>query len=131
MMSAVKKQALQGLSILCIDNYIDSLELLRLMLQLEGAEVVTATSGEEALFAMKKTPVDVLISDLLMPNENGIELLQKIRTAGYRGPAIALTGLRHDTVQLGAISQGFIAYLVKPVEPERLIKTIADVAWPN
>jgi CheY-like chemotaxis protein len=125
-MSAVKKQTLRGLSILCIDNYIDSLEFLRLILQLEGAEVFTATSGDEALFVMKKSPVDVVISDLLMPNENGIELLGKLRAAGYRGPAIALTGLRDDTVHLGAITQGFTAYLVKPVDHERLIKTIEE-----
>jgi CheY-like chemotaxis protein len=127
MMSAVKKQSLSGLSILCIDNYIDSLELLRLTLQLEGADVVAASSGDEALFNLKKTPVDVVISDILMPHENGIDLLQKIRAAGFHGPAIALTGLRHDTVQLGAITQGFAAYLVKPVEPERLIKTIEEL----
>ena len=123
-MSAVKKQTLRGLNILCIDNYIDSLEVLRLTLQLEGAEVFTAVSSDQALFLLKKSPVDVVVSDLIMPDENGIEVLQKLRSAGFRGPAIALTGVRDDIVQLGALTQGFTAYLVKPVEPERLIKTI-------
>jgi CheY-like chemotaxis protein len=123
-MKVTDSSPLKGLSILCIDNHIDSLEVLRLTLQLEGAQVHTATSADGAIFALKKSPVDVVISDLLMPDENGIEVLRKIRVAGYFGPAIALTGVRDDIVQLGALRQGFTAYLRKPVEPEHLIATI-------
>jgi DNA-binding response OmpR family regulator len=122
--SQMSKSILSGVSVLCIDNYIDSLEVLRLTLQLEGATVYTATSSDEALFHLKRSPVDIVISDLLMPNENGIEVLQKLRAAGFNGPAVALTCLRDGTVEAGALIQGFSVYLNKPVEIDELIAGI-------
>ena len=123
-MSELTSSKLQGVSVLCIENYIDSLELLRLTLQLEGAEAFAATSSAEALFVMKKSRVDVIVSDLLMPEDNGIELLQKIRATGYEGPAIALTGVSDERVQKNAMDLGFCAYLIKPVDADELVATI-------
>ena len=75
--------AFSGISILCIDNHIDSLEILRVTLQLEGANVLTATSAREALFSLKQSGVDVVLCDLRMPDENGVETLHKLRAAGF------------------------------------------------
>ncbi len=119
---------LAGVSVLCIDNYIDALEILRVSLEIDGAKVETAASGDEALFVWKQSAIDVVVCDLLMPNENGIEVLQKLRRAGFGGPAIALSGVVDKTVQQSALSNGFLKYLVKPVDNQDLVETIATSA---
>ncbi len=121
------KPVLSGLSILCIDNYIESLEILRVTLQLEGANVVTASTSNEALFVLKQTPIDAVLCDLLMPEENGIALLHKLRAAGFQGPALAITGVSDPKVEASARSQGFSAYLVKPIEIDHLVSTISSL----
>jgi two-component system, OmpR family, response regulator len=119
--------AFSGISILCIDNHIDSLEILRVTLQLEGANVLTATSAREALFSLKQSSVDVVLCDLRMPDENGVETLHKLRAAGFEGPAIALTAIRNAEVEAEVLKQGFAAYLTKPVEIDELVAAIADL----
>jgi len=119
--------AFGGISILCVDNHIDSLEILRVTLQLEGANVLTATSAREALFSLKQSGVDVVLCDLRMPDENGVETLHKLRAAGFEGPAIALTAIRNAEVEAEVLKQGFAAYLTKPVEIDELVAAIADL----
>ena len=116
-----------GLSILCIDNHIDSLEVLRVTFQLEGANVQIAASSREALFALKQGPIEVVLCDLRMPDENGVAILHKLRAAGFEGPAIALTAIKNAEVEAEVMKQGFSAYLTKPVEIEQLVAAIADL----
>src|SRR5438094_8560159 len=99
MKESTRSPAFGGVSILCIDNHIDSLEMLRVTLQLEGATVLTAASSREALFTLKNSPVDVVLCDLRMPDENGAEVLHKLRGAGIEGPEIALTAAQSAEVE--------------------------------
>src|SRR5437763_476046 len=99
MKESTRSPAFGGISILCIDNHIDSLEMLRVTLQLEGATVLTAASSREALFTLKQSSVDVVLCDLRMPDENGVEVLHKLRAAGFEGPAIALTAIKNSDVE--------------------------------
>jgi CheY-like chemotaxis protein len=125
--STPAKSRFGGLSILCIDNHIDSLEVLRVTLQLEGANVLTAASSRDALFALKQTPIEVVLCDLMMPDENGVAILHKLRAAGFEGPAIALTAIKNEQVEAEVLKQGFAAYLTKPVEMEKLVAAIEDL----
>ena len=127
MKESTRSPAFGGVSILCIDNHIDSLEMLRVTLQLEGATVLTAASSREALFTLKNSPVDVVLCDLRMPDENGVEVLHKLRAAGFEGPAIALTAIKNSEVEAEVLKQGFAAYLTKPVEVDELVAAIADL----
>jgi CheY-like chemotaxis protein len=125
--STSTKPRFGGLSLLCIDNHIDALEMLRVTLQLEGAAVHIAASSREALYQLKQNPVDVVLCDILMPDENGIAVLHKLRAAGFEGPAIALTALTNPEVEADALKHGFCAYLTKPVEMDQLVGVIADL----
>src|SRR5262245_1985764 len=125
--STSAKPRFGGLSLLCIDNHIDSLEMLRVTLQLEGANVHIAASSRAALFALKQHPVDVDLCDIFMPDENGIAVLHKLRAAGFEGPAIALTALKNPEVEADALKHGFCGYLTKPVEMDQLVAAIADL----
>ena len=101
--------------------------MLRVTLQLEGAKVHTAASSREALFALKQSPVDVVLCDLRMPDENGVEALHKLRAAGFEGPAIALTAIKNSSIESEVLKQGFAAYLRKPVEVDELVAAIAEL----
>jgi len=101
--------------------------MLRVTLQLEGAAVHIAASSREALYKLKQNPIDVVLCDILMPDENGIAVLHKLRAAGFEGPAIALTALKNPEVEADALKHGFCAYLTKPVEMDQLVSVIADL----
>lgn len=124
---------LAGLRILAVDNEIDTLELLRLMLENYGAEVLIATSASEALAALTTNPnqYDLLLSDIGMPCEDGYFLIQQVRELdakiGGQIPAIALTAYASEQDQLEAIEAGFQAHIAKPVEPLQLATLIANL----
>jgi CheY-like chemotaxis protein len=120
--------SLSDVSILCIDNHIDSLELLKLVLELEGAQVFTAISMEDALRVLGTRRPDILISDLAMPNGDGISLLESIRSRKSEVKAIALTGISDSKVRQRALDAGFDDYLVKPVDDHVLIETVSGLA---
>src|SRR5262249_29388255 len=84
--------SLDGVHVLLVDADADSLKLAAVALQLYGARVTTALSGEEALKVMAAEPPDVLVSDLGMPGLDGLQLMREIRSrTGGNLPALALT----------------------------------------
>ncbi len=88
----------------------------------DGADVLTASDGAEALTALSDHPVDVIVLDMLMPNMNGVEFLQR-RAADARIrdiPVIVFTGT-FGTEHLGF---GVEANVHKPCSPEELIATL-------
>src|SRR6266403_2219267 len=109
---------LKDVSILCVDNYIDSLELLKLSLELHGARVYAAVSAEEAVRVFVRHRPSILIADLALPEANGISLLKGIRTVVPEMPAIALTGFSADDVRNQTLKAGFDLHFVKPVDED-------------
>src|SRR4051812_28069542 len=97
---------LSNVFILCVENYSDSLELLRLSLELQGAKVHAAISAEKALQIVATQPIDLLISDLALPQADGIALVKALRTQSSI-PAIALTGISDAEVREKALAAGF------------------------
>jgi CheY-like chemotaxis protein len=118
---------LSGYSILCVDNYVESLELLKFVFEAEGAKVFTAVSSEDALRIASAEKLDLMIADIRIPDDNGIVLLNKIRSLGIRLPAIAITGVSDANVRDLAISAGFLEYLVKPVDEAVLSQAVLGV----
>jgi PAS domain S-box-containing protein len=124
---------LKGLRLLVVDDEADMRELLALVLQQEGAVVMTAASSEEGLRILQEQPVDILISDIAMPAEDGYILLSKWREIErdqqkHPVPAIALTAYAREEDLQFASEAGFEIHLSKPVEPENLIAAIISVA---
>jgi two-component system CheB/CheR fusion protein len=121
--------SLQGLRILLVDDAVDALETFALLLQLEGAQVATATSGQQALERAAAQPLDLLISDIGMPVMDGYMLIGELRrspgTAALK--AIALTGYGTPQDQQRALEAGFDACLGKPLEMPRLKAAIEQL----
>ncbi len=123
---------LDGLEILVVDDEHDTRELLRTSLVECGAHVTVAGSVNEAFAAFATSVPDVLISDIGMPEDDGYELIRRLRALPLEGggkvPAIALTAYARVEDRLKALRAGFQMHVPKPVELAELVTVVASVA---
>lgn len=127
--------ALLGVRILLVSHDAVARDAARAALQiLGGATVSAAASAREALALVESQPPHVLVTDLVMPHEDGRWLLERIRALpperGGVMPVIALTGAGSADPapdREAAPGQGFQARLARPVEPDVLCATVARV----
>jgi signal transduction histidine kinase/BarA-like signal transduction histidine kinase len=121
---------LAGVRILLVDDEADARELGSTILQLHGAEVLTASSAAEAMQRLAEHEIDLLLSDIGMPIEDGRSLVRRALARQPSLKAIALSAYARREDEERAIEAGFSRYLTKPVDPERLIDTVLRVARP-
>ncbi len=123
---------LRGISVLVVDDDEAALEFARSSLEQFGAVVATAHSAEEARERLRRDPPDVLLSDLRMPDEDGLQFIRAVRQLdaerGRRTPAAALTALARTTDRQQALEAGFEVHLAKPVDPLELAATVEQLA---
>ncbi len=79
-----------------------------------GAVVTTANDGLEGLARLKEDDFDIIVSDIAMPNMNGLEFLRAARNINFNKPFIFLTGYSGPEFEKEAIAFGIFAYLGKP-----------------
>jgi CheY-like chemotaxis protein len=127
---AESPQILAGLSVLLVDDDPDSLALARSSLERYGARVTTASSGAEARDRLRRQRPDVLVSDLRMPDEDGLQLIRQIRRteSSARLPAAALTALVRSDDRRDALDAGYQIHVAKPVDPYELAATVEWLA---
>jgi CheY-like chemotaxis protein len=121
--------------VLLVDDDEDTLEVITAALIGSKARVTAVSSAGAALDAIRVSPPDVLVSDIAMPNEDGYELIQKIKALGFDAsktiPAVAITAYAKEEDRHRAFSSGFQGYLSKPVEPAELILAVAQAVGRN
>ena len=119
---------LSGLEILVVDDDADMREFLPFMLEQYGASVTVAASAIEALTALSQSQLNLIISDIGMPEMDGYMLMRQVRSLepeqGGTIPAIALTAYAGEMDYQQAIAVGFQLHISKPVDPEELVKAI-------
>ena len=122
---------LRSTRVLVVDDDPDILEMLRVVLQLEGAQVRVAPTAVQALALLQEFHPDVLVSDLMMPVRDGFWLIRKIRSLepkeGGATPAIALTGFGREHGPGETTAAGFQVHLTKPVTPDTLTSAVRSV----
>jgi CheY-like chemotaxis protein len=121
---------LQGVRVLVVDDHEDTLELERMVLSSEGADVRTARSVAEALTVLSDFPADVAVTDISMPERAGFEMLRQLRlVAGRTGktPAIVTTAHAEEVMRAAAAEAGFALFVAKPAEPSALVRGILNV----
>jgi signal transduction histidine kinase/ActR/RegA family two-component response regulator len=122
---------LRGLKILVVDDEEDTRDFLRAALGGCGAEVLTAATAREAARLAAGSRPDVLISDIGMPDEDGFELIRRVRElpaeSGGGVPAIALTAYARTEDRLRVLRSGYQMHLAKPVELAELIAVVASL----
>ena len=120
-------QQLEGLRVLAVEDQRDMLEFLRRLLEEQGAEVITASSGAAALKLLRsvESHVDVLVCDIGMPIMDGYQLLHAVRTelklAPDMLPAVAVTAYARDEDRKRTLAAGFQAHLTKPYQVTQLV----------
>ena len=112
--------------ILLVDDTRTILEVLKVHLMGRGHEFVTAADGRQALNAAVRTRPDLIISDVMMPHMNGLELCRELkRTRGLEStPFILISSQWTNEKRMEALQLGAVACLDKPVEAEWLCKVV-------
>jgi PAS domain S-box-containing protein len=122
---------LDGVRVLAVDDDEESRRLVKAILGDCGAEVTVASSADAALDTLRTTFVDVLVSDIGMPDADGYDLIRRLREAeqahGGHIPAIALTAYAGDDDRARALAAGYQDYVTKPVGPDELVGVVARV----
>jgi signal transduction histidine kinase/CheY-like chemotaxis protein len=120
---------LDGVHVLLVEDDDDSRKLLGTMLKRYGARVTSTKSAAEALAVFEGELPDVLLSDIGMPDQDGYELMRKLRALpperGGNTPAIALTGYASRKDRDRALNSGYQQHMAKPIEQVDMIKAIA------
>ncbi|CAN7675792.1 response regulator [Trinickia sp. LjRoot230] len=122
---------LEQMTIVVVDDDLSSRESLSMMLEMEGACVVTAHDAEEGVDAVLRTKPDAVICDIDLPGMDGFYLIQRLRDdeiCSNRAPAVAvaITGHTDDAYRLRSIGEGFQHFMMKPAHPQRLVALLAD-----
>lgn len=119
-------------SILAVDDSPSMRQLVALTLKRAGHEVHLAEDGVDALQVAEGTEVDVVITDVHMPNMNGIELIGELRKRGnYRyKPILVLTTESATDMKQRGKAAGATGWIVKPFNPEALLRVLDRVLEP-
>jgi len=104
------------ISVLVVDDDPSIVELVKMGLESDGMSIITASDGAEALDVLKRSPVDVILLDIMMPKVDGWMALMEIRNnpATADIPVVMLTAKTHDLARILAFKQGVQQYVTKP-----------------
>jgi signal transduction histidine kinase/CheY-like chemotaxis protein len=106
--------------VLVVDDEPLILNLVKEILSPEGFQVETALNGKKALRALQAHPFDVVLTDMIMPDMSGMELVQHLRLHHPDTPVIVFTGYANYEDAVEAVRQGAFDYLPKPVQSETM-----------
>jgi two-component system CheB/CheR fusion protein len=103
--------------------------MLAQVLKMSGANVSSATSGDEALRIMAEREFDIILSDISMPGMDGFEFLRSLRQLPGRAdvPVLALTGFGRPEDIERAKSEGFFSHVTKPFDIDELIAVLKSI----
>jgi len=127
-----RRQTLQGLSILVVDDELEARTVVAEMLRLEGAAVTVTDSAPSALHKLEAqgSHFDIIVTDIGMPLEDGYSLMRKLRSskAGKRMLAIAVTGYASRNDVAAAMDAGFDLHVPKPVDFDTFVPLVRRLA---
>jgi nitrogen regulation protein NR(I) len=114
--------------ILIVDDENNIRRVLAAMLKREGYEVTAAADGEQALAVLQKVPISVVVTDLVMPRVDGMELLKRVAADLPDIPVIMITAHGSVDSAVAALKAGAFDYITKPFDQEELKKVIEKAA---
>ncbi|HFD16714.1 MAG TPA: response regulator [Rhodospirillales bacterium] len=115
--------------ILAVDDSASMRQMVAFTLKNAGHEVIEAADGREALEIARKTPVNLVLSDVNMPNMDGIQLIRELRALpSYRfTPILMLTTESAASRKQEGKAAGATGWIVKPFNPDQLLATVDRV----
>ncbi len=118
-------EALRGLKVLLVEDSPDNQVLIKMYLNKEGAQVKTASDGNEGVKLALSETFDVVLMDVQMPILDGHEATKKLRQLKYAQPIIALTAHAMKEEREKCFESGFSEFLTKPIQRALLIEILA------
>lgn len=118
-------------SVLVVEDHFDTRNVLVAVLSGWGHEVRSAGTAAEAIEAIAQSPVDIIVSDIGLPDETGWEMMKKIRAKNKTIRAVALTSFSSDVDKELSRAAGFNFHLAKPPDTARLQAVISGGDYPH
>lgn len=124
---------LADIRLLLVEDERETRHALTTVLRRAGVKVTAVESAAAAIESYRKSEIDLLVSDIGMPGEDGYSLIRLVRTMesankSPRVPALALTAFVSEEDQRQALAAGFDRHLGKPVEPDELLSVLTEMA---
>jgi DNA-binding response OmpR family regulator len=117
-------------TVLIVDDEPDIVLFVRVNMEMEGHEVLTASDGEAALTAVREHHPDAVVLDVMMPKLDGWAVLERLKSDDdvliRTIPVVMLTALGSDNDQVRGAIEGAVQYLPKPVTPDALLQAVHD-----
>ncbi|MBK8987559.1 MAG: response regulator [Chloroflexi bacterium] len=112
--------------VLVVDDHFEMLELLRSLLELSGeaCEVLAVPSAEEGLLELRRTPFDLVITDVRLPGMSGFDLVRRIQKLNRDIPVIMITAYSSSEGQKEAHSLGVLRYFSKPLDTDAVLLAV-------
>jgi CheY-like chemotaxis protein len=128
-MNSTDRPVLSDITALVVDDHRDSVHLLIAALEPFGAAVIAAASAPEARELLGATAVDIIVCDLELPGENGLEFIRWVRSgpACRDVPAVAVTFFSERFGVREARAAGYDVYLRKPIDPTDIVHVVATL----
>jgi CheY-like chemotaxis protein/two-component sensor histidine kinase len=126
-----ERRRLDGVRVVAVDDEEDALGLLRTILEAAGADVRTLPSAAEALVEIERDPPDVLVSDLGMPEMDGVALIRRVRQSPnprvQTVPALALTAYARSDDRITSLASGYQMHVPKPADPDEILTAVSSL----
>jgi CheY-like chemotaxis protein len=123
---------LDGIKILLVEDTHDARVYISRILSRAGAQVLTAASAQEARQILLHDEPDVIVSDIAMPDEDGLSFIRKLRAdgglTGAQIPAMALTAFTDSQTRNQIFKAGFQAHVAKCSNFESVLRTVCELA---
>jgi putative nucleotidyltransferase with HDIG domain len=110
--------------ILIVDDEDAIREVVSTLLEAKGYECVSASNGQDALRLVYAGPVELVLSDIVMPEMDGLELLGRLRAHDGDVPIVMVTAMHDIAIALEAIRRGAYDYILKPFERDQLYHSV-------
>jgi signal transduction histidine kinase/ActR/RegA family two-component response regulator len=123
---ATASARLADVAVLLVDDEVDAGSAIAQLLLLHGADVTFVHSAREALAALDAGRFDIVLSDIAMPEQDGVDLLRELRVRGHRLPVIAVTAFATGADRQRVTAAGFDQILTKPIDPEVAVAAMLD-----
>jgi CheY-like chemotaxis protein len=114
-------------NILFVDDDITSLDIMAILFEKNGFEVLRSADATQAIDSAQKNSPDIIVVDLMMPEIDGVTAVKKIRENGYNKPVIAFTASNDIELHNRAIEAGCAKVLTKPCKAQTLVQSVNDL----
>jgi len=114
-------------AVLVVDDEADLVRTYERVLRRQGYHVISAESQQEALTALRARPLDLIVTDVRLGNDDGLEVVRAARRTGLGPPVIVVTGYASKAGRHEALGAGAADYLPKPFSVSQLVGAVETV----